>query len=47
MDNVGGAAVPPVIIGCCNLVEIDGRYLLVREGKPSARGRFNFPGGKP
>ena len=36
-----------VIIGCCNLVERDGSYLLVREGKPSARGRFNLPAGKP
>lgn len=36
-----------VIIGCCNLVEFDGAYLLVREGKPSARGRFNLPAGKP
>jgi ADP-ribose pyrophosphatase YjhB (NUDIX family) len=36
-----------VIIGCGNLVELDGSYLLVREGKPSARGRFNLPAGKP
>jgi ADP-ribose pyrophosphatase YjhB (NUDIX family) len=36
-----------VIIGCCNLVELEGAYLLVREGKPSARGRFNLPAGKP
>jgi ADP-ribose pyrophosphatase YjhB (NUDIX family) len=36
-----------VIIGCCNLVERDGSYLLVREGKPSALGRFNLPAGKP
>lgn len=47
MDHVGGAAVQSVIVGCCNLIEVDGRYLLVREGKPSARGRFNFPAGKP
>ena len=36
-----------VIIGCCNLVEREGSYLLVRESKPSARGRFNLPAGKP
>lgn len=36
-----------VIIGCCNLVADDDRYLLVREGKPSARGRYNVPAGKP
>ena len=34
------------IVGCCNLIEADGHYLLVRESKPSARGRFNFPAGK-
>ena len=36
-----------VIIGCYNLVQREGSYLLVREGKPSARGRFSLPGGKP
>lgn len=36
-----------VIIGCCNLVEREGSYLLVQEGKPSARARFNLPAGKP
>jgi ADP-ribose pyrophosphatase YjhB (NUDIX family) len=36
-----------VIIGCSNLVEHEGTYLLVREGKPTARGRFNLPAGKP
>lgn len=38
---------PTVIIGCSNLVEREGTYLLVREGKPSARGRFSLPAGKP
>ncbi|HUS60684.1 MAG TPA: NUDIX hydrolase [Acidimicrobiales bacterium] len=36
-----------VIIGCGNLVVEEGRVLLVREAKPSARGRFNLPAGKP
>ncbi len=36
-----------VLIGCCNLIEHDGGYLLVRESKPSARARYNFPAGKP
>src|SRR5688500_17184701 len=36
-----------VIIGCGNLVERAGSYLLVREGKASARARFNLPAGKP
>jgi ADP-ribose pyrophosphatase YjhB (NUDIX family) len=38
---------PSVIIGCCNLIELEGAYLFVREGKPSARARFNLPAGKP
>lgn len=38
----------PVIIGCCNLIVDDaGRYLLVKESKESALGRFNLPAGKP
>jgi 8-oxo-dGTP pyrophosphatase MutT (NUDIX family) len=36
-----------VIVGCCNLVESEGAYLLVRESKPSAGARFNLPAGKP
>ena len=36
-----------VIVGCCNLVGDDSRYLLVKEAKPSARSRFNLPAGKP
>lgn len=36
-----------VIVGCGNLVERHGSYLLVRESKPSARARFNLPAGKP
>lgn len=36
-----------VIIGCCNLVSENGRYLFVRESKASARSRFNLPAGKP
>jgi 8-oxo-dGTP diphosphatase len=36
-----------VIIGCCNLIVEDGRYLLVREAKESARRRYNLPAGKP
>ena len=36
-----------VVIGCCNIVEEDGAYLLVRESKPSARSRYNLPAGKP
>jgi ADP-ribose pyrophosphatase YjhB (NUDIX family) len=47
VDQISGTAAPSVIVGCCNLIEVDDRYLLVREGKPSARGRFNFPAGKP
>jgi 8-oxo-dGTP pyrophosphatase MutT (NUDIX family) len=47
VDQSLGAAVLSVIIGCCNLIEVDDRFLLVREGKPSARGRYNFPAGKP
>jgi ADP-ribose pyrophosphatase YjhB (NUDIX family) len=36
-----------VIVGCCNVITDDaGRYLLVRESKPSARSRFNLPAGK-
>lgn len=38
---------PGVIIGCGSLVEREGSYLLVREGKASARGRYNLPAGKP
>lgn len=38
----------PVIVGCCNLIQDDrDRYLLVKESKRSARGRFNLPAGKP
>ena len=44
---VGGMPAPGVIIGCGNLVERGGSYLLVREGKASARARFNLPAGKP
>lgn len=36
-----------VIIGCCNLIVEDGRYLLVREAKESACRRYNLPAGKP
>lgn len=36
-----------VIIGCCNLIAHDHRYLLVREAKTSARQRYNLPAGKP
>jgi len=36
-----------VIIGCCNLISENGRYLLVRESKASARSRYNLPAGKP
>jgi hypothetical protein len=36
------------IIAYCNLIaDDDGRYLLVREAKRSARGPFNLPAGKP
>jgi ADP-ribose pyrophosphatase YjhB (NUDIX family) len=38
---------PGVIIGCGNLVKREGSYLLVREGKASAGGRYNLPAGKP
>ncbi len=41
------SAASGVIIGCGNLVVRAGSYLLVREGKPSARARFNLPAGKP
>lgn len=48
MGEAVGKSVDPVIVGCCNLVtDGDGRYLLVQEAKPSARGRFNLPAGKP
>jgi ADP-ribose pyrophosphatase YjhB (NUDIX family) len=36
-----------VIIGCCNLIVEDDRYLFVREAKESARSRYNLPAGKP
>jgi ADP-ribose pyrophosphatase YjhB (NUDIX family) len=37
-----------VIIGCCNVMSnAAGDFLLVKEAKPSARSRFNFPAGKP
>ncbi len=36
-----------VLIGCSNLIVDDGRYLLVRESKASARSRWNLPAGKP
>lgn len=36
-----------VIIGCGNVIEQDGLYLLVKESKRSARSRFNLPAGKP
>ena len=36
-----------VIVGCCNLIAEDGRYVLVKEAKASARGRYNLPAGKP
>ena len=36
-----------VIIGCCNLIADEGRYLLVKEAKASARRRYNLPAGKP
>ena len=36
-----------VIVGCCNVVAEDGRYLFVCESKESARGRSNLPAGKP
>lgn len=35
-----------VIIGCCNLISENGRYLFVRESKDSARSRYNLPAGK-
>jgi 8-oxo-dGTP diphosphatase len=41
------ASTPVVIIGCCNLIADDSRYLLVRESKYSARARYNLPAGKP
>lgn len=48
MDETPPPTAPPVIVGCCNLVADDGgRYLLVKESKASARGRFNLPAGKP
>jgi len=36
-----------VLIGCSNLIVDEGRYLLVRESKASARSRWNLPAGKP
>ena len=42
-----GSLADRVIVGCCNVISDDaGRYLLVRESKPSARSRFNLPAGK-
>src|SRR4051812_16105074 len=39
--------VPGFIIGCCNLIADNSRYLLVQEAKPSAWSRYNLPAGKP
>jgi 8-oxo-dGTP diphosphatase len=47
-DSVSEGPAPAVVIGCCNLIRNDsGCYLLVKESKASARGRFNLPAGKP
>lgn len=35
-----------MVVGCGCVVAEDGRYLLVREAKPQARGRFALPAGK-
>jgi len=35
-----------VLVGCCNVIEDDGSYLLVKESKPTARSRYNLPAGK-
>jgi ADP-ribose pyrophosphatase YjhB (NUDIX family) len=35
-----------VVVACCGLVESDGSYLLVREGKSRRRLVYNLPGGK-
>jgi ADP-ribose pyrophosphatase YjhB (NUDIX family) len=35
-----------VVVGCGCVIAEDGRYLLVREAKPAARGRFALPAGK-
>jgi ADP-ribose pyrophosphatase YjhB (NUDIX family) len=40
-------SVPPVIIGCGNLVAGGDGYLLVKESKPSTGLRYNLPSGKP
>ncbi len=32
-------------IGCCNIIEQDDRFLLVRESKDAARGLYNLPAG--
>ncbi len=37
---------PDIVVACSNLIEVDGRIVLVRETKSSARGRFNLPAGK-
>ena len=39
-------AVRGVVVGCGCVIAEDGRYLLVREAKRSARGRFALPAGK-
>jgi len=35
-----------VLVACCNIIENDGSYLLVKESKPAARSRYNLPAGK-
>jgi ADP-ribose pyrophosphatase YjhB (NUDIX family) len=35
-----------VVVACCALIEHDGSYLLVREGKARNRRVYNLPGGK-